>query len=96
MESKTDSFLRGDYLYVMQGNSERLVTHTQLENGEYETQWRSDIETMDPNDYLYRIRVSDLLAGKGSASEDWEKFLQVTDITLKAAHIDDTMQIIYH
>ena len=96
MESQTDSFLRGDYLYVMQGNSERLVTHTQLENGEYETQWRSDIETMDPNDYLYRIRVSDLLAGKGSASEDWEKFLQVTDITLKAAHIDDNMQIIYH
>lgn len=96
MRSQTGVRAVGEWVYLRYDGRADLVTDYQTETGEHEMQWNPDIENLDPNDYVYRIKLSDLLAGKGSKSEDWELYLQTTDITLRAAHIDDTMRITYH
>ena len=81
-----------EYLYrVMQQNPVAYTT----ENGETQVHWNFDI---DRNVYLMRIKIDDLLAGKGTDAADWETLLTLSEVTLKRGTVETSshMQITYH
>lgn len=82
----------GEYLYRIWQDDP--VTET-WENDEAHYSYDFDI---DPNAYLNRIKIDDLLAGKGTDEADWETLLTLSEVTLKRGTVETSshMQITYH
>ena len=81
----------GEYLYQI--SQEEPMTYTWIDDETRETSWDFDI---DRNIYLIRIKISDLLAGKGADKADWETLLTLDEIKLSQGKAENHMQIEYH